>query len=249
MEKKIYEIGEMEEGIFLERPNRFVCKVKLANDEEVLVHVHDSGRIKELLYTGNIVKIKKAKNLEKRKTEWDLISAKAEDGEDILLNSIFHRYISENILNDAEISPFGKIDFLKAEVKKGHSRLDYFIEKNNKKIWLEVKGASLVKNKEAIFPDAPSIRASKHLDTLVDIIEEGENASVMFLVFRNCNFFSPNWETDKIFSEKFYRAMDKGVKIFLIQLKLKNGNIYYVNKKINIKQLGKGTYDYDKTQN
>lgn len=243
MEKIVYEIGETEEGIFLERPNRFICKVKLKNNEEVLVHVHDSGRIKELLYKGNLVNIRKAKNIEKRKTKWDLISAKAEDGEDILLNSAFHRYISENILRDEEISPFGKIEFLKAEVKIGHSRLDYLLEKDNEKIWVEIKGASLVETKKVIFPDAPSIRASKHLDTLVGILEGTENkvrASVIFLVFRDSNIFTPNWETDKIFSEKFYEARNKGVEIFLVQLKLKNGNIYYTDKKIDIQELKKG---------
>ncbi|MGB0405022.1 MAG: DNA/RNA nuclease SfsA [Fusobacterium sp.] len=245
MEKILYEIGKTEEGIFIDRPNRFICKVKLDN-EEVLVHVHDSGRIKELLYKGNKVKIRRAKNIEKRKTKWDLISARADDGEDILLNSAFHRYISENILNDEEISPFGKIDFLKAEVKKGHSRLDYLLEKNNEKIWLEIKGASLVENKEAIFPDAPSLRASKHLDILIDITKEEGKASVMFLVFRDCNSFSPNWQTDRVFSEKFYQAIKKGVKIFFVQLKLKNGNIYYVDKKINIIESGKGKEKYER---
>jgi len=243
MEKLIYETGETEEGIFLERPNRFICKVKLKDNSEVLVHVHDSGRIKELLYEGNTVNIRRAKNIEKRKTQWDLISAKAEDGEDILLNSAFHRYISENILRDEEISPFGKIDFLKAEVKIGHSRLDYLLKKDNKEIWLEIKGASLVENKKVIFPDAPSIRATKHLDTLVNILEtKGKDvrASVMFLVFRDSDLFTPNWETDKVFSEAFYQAKNKGVEIFLIQLKLKNGNIYYTDKKIHIQEIVKG---------
>ena len=243
MEKLIYEIGETEEGILLERPNRFICKVKLKDNSEVLVHVHDSGRIKELLYEGNTVKIRRAKNIEKRKTQWDLISARAEDGEDILLNSAFHRYVSENILRDEEISPFGKIDFLKAEVKVGHSRLDYLLKKDNKEIWLEIKGASLVENKKVIFPDAPSIRATKHLDTLVNILETNEKnvrASVMFLVFRDSDIFTPNWETDKVFSEAFYQARKKGVEVFLIQLKLKNGNIYYTDKKIHIQEIVKG---------
>ena len=56
--KKIYEIEIDKKGIFLERPNRFVAQVKI-DDEEVTCHVHDSGRIKELLYKGNEVGIKK----------------------------------------------------------------------------------------------------------------------------------------------------------------------------------------------
>ena len=234
MEKEIYEIEISEIGKFLERPNRFICEVELSNERIVTAHVHDSGRIKELLYKGNIVSLRKAKDISKRKTEWDLISAKAEDGEDILLNSSFHRYISENILNDEEISPLGKADKVKAEVKYGHSRLDYFVEKGEEKIWVEVKGVSLSENKQAIFPDAPSIRACKHLETLMELKEKGYRAGVLLLIFRDSENFSPNWNTDPNFSELFYKAIERGVEIYPIQLKFKNGKIYYTDKKIKI---------------
>lgn len=234
MEKEIYEIEINETGKFLERPNRFICEAELSDGKIVTAHVHDSGRIKELLYKGNSVSLRKAKDTSKRKTEWDLISAKAEDGEDILLNSSFHRYISENILRDGEISPLGNADNVKAEVKYGHSRLDYLLEKDGEKIWIEVKGVSLSENKHAVFPDAPSTRACKHLETLMELKEKGERACVLLLIFRDSNDFSPNFKTDPNFSELFYKAIEKGVEIYPVQLKLKNGKIYYTDKKINI---------------
>ena len=221
-------------GKFLERPNRFICEAELSDGRIITAHVHDSGRIKELLYKGNSVSFRKAKDMSKRKTEWDLISAKAEDGEDILLNSSFHRYISENILRDGEISPFGKADSVKAEVKYGHSRLDYLLEKDGEKIWIEVKGVSLSENKHAVFPDAPSTRACKHLETLMELKEKGDRAGGLLLVFRDSKDFSPNFKTDPDFSELFYKAMEKGVEIYPVQLKLKEGKIYYTNKRIEI---------------
>lgn len=237
MKKEIYSIQIDEEAKFISRPNRFICEAQLKNSEVVTAHVHDSGRIKELLYEGNKILLRKAKDLTKRKTEWDLISAKAEDGEDILLNSSFHRYISENILRDGEISPFGYVDSVKAEVKYGHSRLDYMLEKESKKIWVEVKGVSLSVNKNAIFPDAPSVRACKHLETLMELKEKGERACVMLLIFRDSNNFTPNWETDKKFAETFYKALEKGVEIYPIQLRFENGKIYYTDKKIGVLQI------------
>lgn len=234
MEKIVYEIKIDEIAKFLERPNRFICKAQLKNGEIITAHVHDSGRIKELLYPENTIFLRHAKDIKNRKTEWDLIGALAEDGEEILLNSSFHRYISENILKDCEISPFGKIDSLKAEVKNGHSRLDYLIEKNNIKIWIEVKGVSLSVNKRAIFPDAPSERASKHLNTLMEIKKNGERACILFLVFRNSDSFIPNLETDKLFFDTFYKALENGIEVYFIQLKLKNGKIFYTDKKIYI---------------
>ena len=237
MKKLIYQIEINEKAKFLERPNRFICKAKLENNEIVTAHVHDSGRIKELLYPENTIFLRKAKDMSKRKTEWDLISALAEDGEEILLNSAFHRYISETILKDPEISPFEKVDSVKAEVKNGHSRLDYMLEKDGKKIWVEVKGVSLSVNKKAIFPDAPSERATKHLNTLMEIKNNGERAGVLLLIFRDSNSFVPNIETDKLFFKTFYKAYKNGIEIYPVQLKLENGNIYYTDKKISIENI------------
>ena len=232
--KKIYEIGNITSGIFKNRPNRFTAEVEIDNKLE-LCHVHDSGRIKELLFSDNIVGVKKAENLEKRKTSYDVISAiTPEKDENILINSAFHRYISENFLKDFTISPFGMIDSLKAEVKNGDSRLDYLLTKEDKKIWVEVKGVSLSENKIAKFPDAPSTRAQKHLKELISLKEKGDRAAVLLLVFRDSKEFRPKYETDIEFSKLFYKALEKGVEIYPIQFRLEDGVIYYIDKKIQI---------------
>ncbi|WP_321328032.1 DNA/RNA nuclease SfsA [uncultured Ilyobacter sp.] len=224
--KKIYEIKCDQKGSFLERPNRFIAQVKLDDGSLETVHVHDSGRIKELLFEGNRVNIKSASN-PKRKTKWDMISALSDDGEEILINSAYHRYISENIIRDPEISPFGNIDTLKAEVKYGGSRIDYMLSKDNQNIWVEVKGVSLSVDKVAMFPDAPSTRAQKHLKELMELLEKGERAAVLLLIFRNSDYFRPKWETDPVFSELFYEAREKGVEIYPVQLELRDGSINY----------------------
>jgi sugar fermentation stimulation protein A len=235
--KLIYTIGNCQNGIFVDRPNRFIVNVEI--DKSILVcHLHDSGRIKELLYVPNKISILKAKNFENRKTMYDIISAFADDGEEILLNSSLHRYISENFLNDYEISPFGKIEKLRAEVKYGDSRIDYLLEKkiDNKteKIWVEVKGVSLSQDKIAMFPDAPSERASRHLRELMKIKNNGDRAAVLLLIFRDSNYFRPRFETDKVFNKTFYEAINMGVEIYPVQFFLANGQIYYKEKKIEI---------------
>lgn len=222
----IYKIDYDEEATFLERPNRFIARVLRDNGEEVICHVHDSGRLPELLYVGNRVKIKKASNPD-RKTGWDVISAKAES-EDILINSAYHRYISENILKNPKISPFGEVDELKAEVKYGKSRIDYKLIKDGKEIWVEIKGVSLSVEREAQFPDAPSERAQKHLLELMEIVEEGHRGAVVLLVLRDSYGFRPRFETDPKFNEVFYKAKEKGVEIYPLQLEYKDGNINYI---------------------
>jgi len=224
--KPIYKIQIDQEATFLERPNRFIAKVEFDDGNIEEIHVHDSGRIKELLYKGNRVKVRRASN-PNRKTKWDLISASTEDGEDILLNSSFHRYIAENLLKDSQINPLGEIDSFKAEVKYGKSRIDFLSQKNNREIWIETKGVSLSENKIAKFPDAPSERAVRHLEELIELKEAGHRAVVYLLVFRNSNIFRPKFETDPKFSDKFYEAMEKGVEVYPIQFQLIDGQIYY----------------------
>lgn len=232
--KKIYEIGKIEIGKFIERPNRFIAEVEIDGKIEKC-HVHDSGRIRELLFQGNEIGVRRAGNLEKRKTAFDVICAlTSEKDERVLINSSFHRYISENILKDSEISPFGEVDSVRAEVKIGESRLDYLLTRGEEKIWVEVKGVSLSEDRVAKFPDAPSVRACKHLKELISLKENGDRSAVLLLVFRDSDKFRPKYETDKEFSKLFYEAREKGVEIYPIQLRLEDGVIYFVDKKIEI---------------
>lgn len=83
------------EGVFIDRPNRFVARVKINNDIET-VHVKNTGRCRELLIPGSRVFLSKALN-PNRKTAYDLISVYKEDalgvegGEPILVNILHSR--------------------------------------------------------------------------------------------------------------------------------------------------------------
>ncbi|NLK62955.1 MAG: DNA/RNA nuclease SfsA [Fusobacteria bacterium] len=222
---KLIEIKYDYEGKFINRINRYVGEV-LINGEVELVHVHDPGRLKELLYEGNIVYIRKASNPD-RKTKYDMIAAKKQD-EIVLINSAFHRKINEAILENSNINPIGKIDSYRAEVKYNKSRLDFLIQKDGKQIWLETKGCTLSIGDTAYFPDAPTERGRRHLLELIDIVEQGEDGMVYINVLTNAEYFSPNYETDINFYNTFYEALDKGVKIFPILCKYENQTISYV---------------------
>ena len=66
------------EAFFIERPNRFIARVKIDGAEEVeLVHVKNTGRCRELLLPGAEVILEDC--IEKnpnRKTRYDLIAVK-----------------------------------------------------------------------------------------------------------------------------------------------------------------------------
>ncbi|MFX1452891.1 MAG: DNA/RNA nuclease SfsA, partial [Promethearchaeota archaeon] len=72
----------------------------------------------------------------------------------------------------------------------------------------------LVKDKIALFPDAPTERGTRHIIELIKALEEGYNSTIIFIIQRDdAIYFSPNEKTDKKFSTNLKIAKKKGVVI------------------------------------
>ena len=69
--------ANIEQGVFLRRPNRFIAHVEL-NGRETVVHVKNTGRCRELLPAGAVVYCQKSDN-PNRKTKYDLIAVQKGD--------------------------------------------------------------------------------------------------------------------------------------------------------------------------
>ena len=225
--KSIYRIDYDETVIFKERVTRFTVRFKFKGKKkgEDFAHLHDTGRLKELLIKGAELLIKKV-DKEERKTKWDVIAVKI-DNETVLINTAFHRYIAEAVFHNEKLSPFGKPLYIKPEMKYNKSKMDFYMETEKDRIYIETKGCTLVEDNTAKFPGAPSVRAVKHLRELMELKEEGFRAAVIILIFRKSKIFAPEHNIDREFSETFYEAMEKGVEIYPILLKYEDKNIYF----------------------
>ena len=208
--------GQFECATFLRRPNRFLAIVKLEKSrKEVTVHVPDPGRLIELLIPKVIVLVRQEEGV-KRKTKYTMVGVKKGEIwvniESIFTNKIFeHEYKKIAFLKDYEI--------LQTEYTFGNSRFDFFMKntKNNKKTLLEVKGATLVENGHALFPDAPTKRGTKHVRELEKAVREGLEALIVFIVKRkDAEKFSPYKVIDPKFTQQLQKARDKGVKIVAV---------------------------------
>ncbi len=223
--KKILKLNPDAQAIFIRRDNRFLATVDIVHpfpEKGVHVHIHDPGRLEEILLRGNTLLLKKAEK-PKRKTAWDAIAGKTNDSW-TLIHSGYHRKIAEKILQNPDISPFKGEYEIQPEPKYKNSRLDFLLKNENENIWIETKGCTLALDETALFPDAPTERGRNHIEHLIEIKKSGARAAVIFLVFRkNAKFFSPNWKTDPKFSETLKKAKDEGVEIYALKLSY-NGN-------------------------
>lgn len=216
-------------AFLIQRPNRFLALVRLQslNGTAAKVHVRDPGRLKELLFPGNELLLKRASRAE-RKTKWDLIAARCQD-EYVFLNSGFHPAVARSILTNPSISPFGTLGSLAGEVKYGESRLDFLLtDTKDEKIYIEVKGCTLSRQQTALFPDAPTARGKRHLEELMGVRRQGMRAAVIFLVFRKDSLaFKANSRTDPAFAETLERAYRAGVEIYPVLLEYSHDIIWY----------------------
>ncbi|MGN1315550.1 MAG: DNA/RNA nuclease SfsA [Acutalibacteraceae bacterium] len=203
------------EGVFLERPNRFIAKVLIDNTEET-VHVKNTGRCKELLIKGAKVYLSVSDN-EKRKTKYDLIAVeKITENDTILVN------MDSQIPNDVvgewlpESELFSNAAIYKREVKFGNSRFDFYVEDGERKVYIEVKGVTLENNGVVSFPDAPTERGVKHIKELISCLEKGFEAYIIFVVQMNgIKCFEPNVENHKEFADVLNYAKEKGVNVLV----------------------------------
>ena len=229
--KRLFDLPADASGVLISRDNRFLAVVDVNGVREE-VHVHDPGRLKEILYPGNDVLIRSV-DKPGRRTRWDLIAGRV--GDDwILVHSGYHAEISRRILEDPNLTPFPHFQIERAEVRFGSSRLDYLLSDGRRQMVLEVKGCSLTIGSTALFPDAPTVRGSRHLRELISLHDKGYLASLMVLVLGpRPEEFMPNHTTDPDFSRAFHEAVNSGVEVRAVRI-IYDGSTVFVGSGVPI---------------
>lgn len=203
-------------GKFLSRPNRFIAYVEV-DGREVVAHVKNTGRCKELLIPGRTVYLQDwgADFAMRRKTRYDLIAV--EKGSLLVnMDSQAPNHVFREWAQSGGFVP--DLTLLRGEYTWGNSRFDFYWEAGTRRGLTEVKGVTLEFEGHAKFPDAPTLRGVKHLDELIAAREQGYEAAVCFVIqMEGMRLFSPNDETHPQFGAVLRRAANSGVKVMAIE--------------------------------
>lgn len=213
------------EGIFLNRPNRFIAEVMIEGKEET-VHVKNTGRCKELLIPGAKIILEDCSNNKNRKTKYSLIAVWKDD---ILVNidsQVPNKVVFDAILAN-KVMGLENLDHLKPEVTFGNSRFDMYYENKGKKGFIEVKGVTLENGGISMFPDAPTERGRKHVLEMIQAVKEGYKGTIFFLIqMKGPKEFRLNWKMDEKFSQAIKLASENGVDIIAYDSIVKDNTIY-----------------------
>lgn len=212
------------EAKFIKRPNRFQGYVKL-NEKELMVHVPNTGRCKEIL-TPNTTVFLREENNPTRKTSYDLIAA-YKGKELISIDSHIPNKVVEEALLNGKIQELKSYNKILREKTFKNSRFDFKLENADGEIYyLEVKGVTLEENGIARFPDAPTERGRKHLLELIEVKKLGMGAGVLLLIqMEKVNSFTTNDETDPLFGEAMRIAKKNGVQVMAYNCKVTKNSI------------------------
>jgi sugar fermentation stimulation protein A len=145
----------------------------------------------------------------------------------VSIESVAANALAKELFAGGMFEPFRGYDIIEAEKFFGNSRFDFFLSRSDLRrddappssgLFVEVKGVTLVPGGGlSMFPDAPTTRGTKHLRELIDAVNEGHRAAVLFVAQRgDVKWFTPNDGTDPAFGEALREARNRGVEVYAV---------------------------------
>ena len=220
-------------GKLIKRYKRFFTDVKIGK-EIVTAHCPNTGSMKGLLDEGNDVYLLPNDN-PKRKLKYGLEIIKSRKNL-VGINTHMANRIAEHGLKNNLIKELKSNDTIKPEVFfNKETRFDFLLKKKEQKIFVEVKNVTLFRNKDtAEFPDAPTARGIKHLLTLIDAINKGYKAYLLFLVqIQNMKYFKIAKDIDEEYYKNYLKAKKAGVNFLAYRCDISTKKIF-IDKKLKI---------------
>ncbi|MEJ2142468.1 MAG: DNA/RNA nuclease SfsA [Gammaproteobacteria bacterium] len=202
-------------GVLIERYKRFLADIRLENGNIVTAHSPNTGSMLGCAEPGSRVWLRDTANPSRKYPyAWELTTST--EGTLVGINTgIVNRLVSEAI-ESGVINELQGYQSIRPEVKYGteNSRIDLLLSSDNKPdCFVEIKNVTAINRKgNAIFPDAVSKRATRHLRELMHVVEQGQRGIIFFCIQRgDVAQFNPADEIDPEYGQMLRNAIDKGV--------------------------------------
>jgi sugar fermentation stimulation protein A len=189
-------------AFFIRRINRFVIECLIDNNP-IQAYLPNPGRLWELLYRGSEILLLNIKHVQKY--EYHAVAVKL-NGYYVLLDTHYNNELTKQLIEGKKVDFLKEYNIEREEYTIGNSRFDFLLSKGEEKMVLEVKSCTLFYNNLAMFPDAVSKRAKKHIEELVRLNREGLRGAVLFVIYSPfVNYFLPEFNVDIEFAESLYK--------------------------------------------
>ena len=208
---------ELQPGILIKRYKRFLADIELTDKKVLTVHCPNTGSMLGCSQPGSQVMISRSGN-PGRKYPHTLEMVQAGSAWVGVNTSRTNKLVRE-ALEKKVVKEFGRLDSIVQEVKtSAGTRLDFLLEREDTRIYMEVKNCSLAENRAAMFPDAITARGTKHLHELSALKKQGHMAAVFFCVQRgDADYFMSAHHIDPVYAETLVNVASEGVMVLAYQ--------------------------------
>lgn len=225
-------------GRFLRRYKRFFVDVQLEDGSTVIAHCPNTGSLQGCLVEGAETFIQPATDPKRAlRFTWKLIRiGKSLVGVDTGLAVP----LVETAIRTGVLPELGGYERMLREVtygREGSSRIDILLSRGgnvpvstnskskrrtlpegDERVYVEVKNTTLVSDGVAQFPDAVTERGQKHLEELIDVVQQGMRAAMVFCVQRtDCELFRPADHVDPVYGRLLRKAAGAGVELYVLE--------------------------------
>ncbi len=206
-------------GKLVERYKRFLADITLEDGSMVTAHCANPGSMMGLKSPDMTVWLSPSNNPKRKlKYSWEMVESSI-SGAPVLVGvhtNITNKLAEEAIQNQKilELTGYGT---LVREVRYGqNSWIDLLLTQPNKAdCYVEVKSVTLMRQAGfAEFPDAKTIRGTKHLGELSDMVSQGHRAVMLYIIQRpDAKSFSLCQDIDPDYLRAFQKARKAGVEM------------------------------------
>jgi sugar fermentation stimulation protein A len=198
-------------GRLIRRHNRFLADVRLDDYTVVTAHCPNPGTMISLLRKNARVLLSRSDNPNRRTPlTWELVRVgRTWAG----VNTMRTNHVVEWALRHRRIPELDGYEEIRPETPMGENRrVDFLLRSGDDLCFVEVKNVTLAVDGAGLFPDAVTMRGRAHLEELMERVEEGHRAVMLYLVNRgDCDRAGPAAHIDPGYAGTLARAMERGV--------------------------------------
>jgi sugar fermentation stimulation protein A len=200
-------------GTLIKRYKRFLADVELDDGTLITAHCPNTGRMTTCAEPGWRVALSDSQNPQRKyRFTWELVH----NGQCWICvhtgraNQMAFEAVSQNI-----IPAFAGYTEVLREQTFGNSRFDLLLRKGDALCYIEVKNVTLRADDGCYaFPDAVTERGRKHLNELVDVVNAGHRAAMLYVIPRSDGTaFRAAREIDPQYADALEAAEVAGVEI------------------------------------
>jgi sugar fermentation stimulation protein A len=205
--------GRLIEGRLVGRSKRFFGHVEV-DGAPVTAHCPNPGAMTGCLRVGGRVWLSESDDPRRKlRYTWELAEV---DGAMICVHTGRANEVVAEALAAGRIAELAGWSSWRREVAYGRaSRVDFLLERDGARRYLEVKTATLSRGGGLVaFPDAVTTRGTRHLAELEQMARQGHGATLLFVVARSDGArVAPADDVDPVYGAALRRAAAAGVEV------------------------------------